>query len=369
MSIPFHSKVRKSLRSGMNWLMLMLAKKTLNLEKIPTDEINHILIIRINYRIGNILFLTPLINALAKKIPHAKIDVLIGAKFIAPILSPMKNINIVYDAPRALLKNPIKLINKVKEINSNHYDLVISPIAASGSANVSTLLIQGKYKLGFHSDQVWSAANITVPFPQDTTHEALIPLALMNAFDGEEFEYERSLDIRLSIDEINLGKETLLSLVKNNQYTLQNNTTFIGVFRDARNDKKIVDTWWNAFVDYLLMQDNIVIIDILPPNQIEAIHEKSLPIAFQNLRELGGFMSSLDFFICADTGPMHLASAAKTSVIALFNATSPDHYGPLGLHDRVVNIVNKSTKDVVDEVIKQTNAITQEKRKQIKVLK
>jgi hypothetical protein len=41
-------------------------------DKIDAKEINRILIISSTTRIGNVLFLTPLIRALEKKLPHAQ---------------------------------------------------------------------------------------------------------------------------------------------------------------------------------------------------------------------------------------------------------------------------------------------------------
>ena len=350
MGIPFHSKIRRMLRSAINLLLVRFTKKNINLKKIPLTEVNRILIIRINYRIGNIVFLTPLINAIAQKIPHAKIDILIGAKFIAPILEPMNNVNIIYDAPRKLLKNPFRLMSKVKEINKNNYDLVISPITSSGSANVSTMLIKAKYKLGFYNKDLWSAANVVVPYPNQIKHEALKPLTLLQAFEDNYKYSPKPLDINLSEDEKTKGTKFLETLFKQHNIVRANNTV-LGIFRDARNEKKIKNEWWKPFIEQMLIQDpTIIIVDILAPNESEKVHSKSLSISFKNLRDLGCFMSSLNFFICADTGPMHLASASKVPVIALFNATSADNYGPLGIYDRVINIVNLS----VCEVVKQT---------------
>lgn len=370
MGIPLHSKLRRILRSSISYLLMKFSKKKLNIKSIPTDEINRILIVRINYRIGNIIFLTPLINALTQKIPHAKIDILIGAKFITPILEPMNNVNIVYDAPRKLLKNPFKLFNKVKEINANNYDLLISPIISSGSANISTMLIKAKFKLGFYCKKTWSAANITIPYPNKTAHEALIPLALMRAFEDDHKYFPNWLDINLSTSELAKGESFLESLLKKHDIIRRAENTVIGIFRDARHDKKIDDSWWQSFIEQFLVKGrHFILVDILPPNISEAIHPKALPVSFVNLRELGCFMSSLDFFICADTGPMHLASASYTPVIAFFNATSADKYGPLGEYDRVVNVLHKPIGTVISETHKNIQDIKHNKSEKNKVLK
>jgi lipopolysaccharide heptosyltransferase III len=362
MGIPLHSKLRRNVRNFINKLLIMFVKNESNQQPIDTTQVTRILIIRINYRIGNIIFLTPLINALAKKMPHAKIDVLIGAKYIIPILTPMNNVDNVYDVPRKLLRNPIQLFNMIKKINANHYDLLISPVVSSGSANVSTLLIKAKNKLGFHRQNIWSAANITVPYPEKTLHEALKPLSLMAAFEERgKVSYSALLDINLSVQEKVNGNKILFELLKNNNITIEN-PSIIGVFRDARHDKKIEDIWWQPFIEQLLAKDpNLVIIDIIAPNTTRLLSENTLSISFENLRELACFMFALDSFICADTGPMHLASAAKVPVIAFFNVTSADHYGPLGEFDRVINVRDVS----VTEAVNATQLCFQEVKRKI----
>ena len=47
-----------------------------------------------------------------------------------------------------------------------------------------------------------------------------------------------------------------------------------------------------------------------------------------NLIELYGVLTRVNFFLGADTGPMHLAAAADTSVAAIMGPTLPERYGP-----------------------------------------
>ncbi len=64
--------------------------------------------------------------------------------------------------------------------------------------------------------------------------------------------------------------------------------------------------------------------------------------AFQNLSgtldlvQLGGVLQALDLVITNDTGPMHMAAAVGTPVVALFGPTDPGRTGPWGTHHRVL---------------------------------
>ena len=49
-------------------------------------------------------------------------------------------------------------------------------------------------------------------------------------------------------------------------------------------------------------------------------------------------LAQLDVFVTGDTGPMHLASAVGTPVVAVFGPSDPARYAPRGPADRVVRI-------------------------------
>lgn len=53
---------------------------------------------------------------------------------------------------------------------------------------------------------------------------------------------------------------------------------------------------------------------------------------------LAALLAELDVFLTGDTGPMHLAAAMRTPVVALFGPSNPVRYGPLGTASRVLRI-------------------------------
>ncbi len=55
------------------------------------------------------------------------------------------------------------------------------------------------------------------------------------------------------------------------------------------------------------------------------------------LRELASVLAACDLLITADTGPMHIAVAVGTSVVALFGATDPKRHGPYGARNVVLH--------------------------------
>lgn len=57
-----------------------------------------------------------------------------------------------------------------------------------------------------------------------------------------------------------------------------------------------------------------------------------------DLLTLAAMLERMDVLITGDTGPMHLAVAVGTPVVAVFGPSDPARYGPRGPHDRVVRV-------------------------------
>jgi ADP-heptose:LPS heptosyltransferase len=57
-----------------------------------------------------------------------------------------------------------------------------------------------------------------------------------------------------------------------------------------------------------------------------------------DLPALAALLSSLDVLITGDTGPMHLAAAVGTPVVALFGPSDPRRYGPVGAGHEVLRV-------------------------------
>jgi len=54
------------------------------------------------------------------------------------------------------------------------------------------------------------------------------------------------------------------------------------------------------------------------------------------LLQLGAVLKQCALLVTGDTGPLHIATAMGTSVVALFGAADPSRTGPLGAGHRVV---------------------------------
>jgi lipopolysaccharide heptosyltransferase II len=103
---------------------------------------------------------------------------------------------------------------------------------------------------------------------------------------------------------------------------------------------------WAQLADRLSREKNLTVVITGSPGdralaaQIEAqMQEKAWNLAGRtSLKELAGIMQKARLAITADTGPMHLAAALGTQVVALFGPTAPGRTGPFGAGHRVVRL-------------------------------
>jgi len=348
-AIPLHVRLRRQLKLIVGRYLRFFSPKP-SCEVIDSKSVKNIIVIRINYRIGNMLFTTPLIQQLQASFPDAKIDVLIGASFTKTLFSGFQNVENIYDFPRALLKHPIELFSYVKQLRGKKYDVVFNLNGDSSSDRLATLLAKADYKIAFCNDTTFTPVNRCVK-REDVAirHEALKPLELMKIFDIAP-DYHLKLSIALSEKELQWGREELLQLVD------KKDKRAFAIFRNARFDKIIDDAYWKELVQAIKKIDkNILFVDILSPDVPLKLSDEVVEYSQKDLRKLASFMANLDAFICGDTGPMHLASASGVATFALFKTTTPTLYGTLKESDKSLEMGEKSAQEVAIEILEHLN--------------
>jgi len=345
MKTPLHVILRRHLRSYFYLLVAKFLKTKETKNIINKEEIKTILIIRPNYRIGNLIFLTPLINAIGKNMPDIKIDMIVGMKIAGKVLEPMPNINKVIDIPRSLLLHPIKLYRFIKDVRQTKYDLAINIVSGSISSQIVAILCNAKYKASSISEQNITPLTHRIEFEGVYKHSGLENLEYLKLFNLPMPKDNLFLDIKLTDNEIKTAQNELKNLLQTNNLSQESKT--IALFRNARFEKKISDEWWQEWHEALLVYDNsIVVIDILSPDILTKLNNRCLEYSNKNLRALSAFFNVCSIYVSADTGPLHLACASGANVFALFNKTNADVYGTLGEKNKTIDINQMSPKEV-----------------------
>ena len=345
MKIPWHVKLRKIFRTYFYLIMAIFLKSKETKSSLDKNSIKTIVIIRPNYRIGNLIFLTPLINEIHRHMPDVKIDLIVGMKIAGDILKPMPNIDNVIDIPRELLVHPIQMYNFVQNVRKKHYDLAINIVAGSISSQIVTILTNAKYKASTTSDRNITNLTHAIDYEGKYRHIGQQSLEFLKLFNIELPTENITLDIKLSKEELKEGQEQLNNILK--EHHLNKNSKTVALFRNARFDKKISDEWWQEWHKALVQKDQkIVVIDILSPDILKKLNDECLEYSNKNLRILSAFFKACDMYVSADTGPMHLAAAAGANVMALFNKTEIQTYGTLGQTNYTLDINQMSPQEV-----------------------
>ncbi|WP_457744875.1 glycosyltransferase family 9 protein [Sulfurimonas sp.] len=351
MKIPLHTKFRRTFRTYLYKGISFLIKAADIKSSLDKNEIKKILIIRPNYRIGNIIFLTPLINEIYKEMPDAKIDLVVGMKLAGDILQELPNVDKVISIPRALLVHPLELFDFIKGARKKEYDLAINISSGSLSSQIVTMFVNARYKASFKSEQNVTKLTHAVKKEGIYQHSGHQTLELLKLFDMALPLKDTLLDIKLTQDELKNAKKELADLL--NAASKSKDARVIALFRNARFDKKISDEWWNEwFVEVKKLDENIVVVDILSPDILIKLNDEVLEYSNKNLRALGAFFRVCNMYVSADTGPLHLASASQARVLALFNKTNAQVYGTLGKNSKTIDINGLSPKEVASLTVR-----------------
>ena len=156
-----------------------------------------------------------------------------------------------------------------------------------------------------------------------------------------------SLDLELSVSEINEGQKIVKDLIKNDKET-------ICIFTYATSDKCYSTAWWEGFYERLKTEyQEYNIIEILPVENISQIGFKATTFYSKDVREIASIIANTKLFIGADSGIMHLASAAKTPTIGLFSRQNINTYKPYNNNSTAIDTNTGS----MDEWIKTINNI------------
>jgi len=261
----------------------------------------------------------------------------------------MPNIDKIIDISRKLLLNPFQMYRFIRDGRAKKYDVCINISSRSLSSQLVTLFINSKYTLSFEDEKSWVPITHKVPHRWFFEHASLQPLEVLDGFNIFNYKHPLELDIKLTADEIQKGKNRLDKLLQKEHITTHGK--IIAIFRNARFDKKIEDQWWENLIENLKNHcKDLVVVDILSPDIPHKLNDEVLEYSNKNLRELGAFFRACDTYISADTGPLHLAAASQAKSIGLFNHTIIAAYGTLGEKNLNIDINDISVPDIAKQI-------------------
>lgn len=296
---------------------------------------NKILVIQTAF-IGDVILLTPLLDAIAQKFKNAQIYILTTPQG-KEILDGNPNIYkiIVYDK-KGKDKGIFKFLDIVKMIKENSFAIAIIPHRSLRSSLLA-YLSKIPIRIGFNTSAGVYLLTNKVPYLRDK-HEVERNLDLAQLGLGIKV-VKKQLSIYLTDKERAFAKRFL------GEYNVTD-TLLIGI---APGSVWATKRWtiegYAQLVDELSKNYHAKIIifgsddDVWIADKIKA-KMNTIPIIATgktNLKELSALISQCNLFITNDTAPMHIAMAFNVPTVAIFGPTTLDiGFGPYGKNYIVV---------------------------------
>ena len=350
-----------------------------------------ILIVKLS-AIGDVIHILPALNAVRKQYPDAHITWLVeeaaysviqGHKALDRIIVSKRKTWLKGLVRRSCLKNIREACGFIKDLRDTRYDLILD-FQALLKSGVLIGLARGGRKIGFdkgmeHQEHSYIFLNERVPPVDMEVHALTRGMMLLEAIGISSNDVEYNIYIS---DQDRKKAEDLLQQHKKKEYKLLAAINPVAKWEtklwDNAKFAKLADRLikqYNAKVFFTgSAEDRELILDIISRMKCKAYNLAGMT----SLKILAALYEKASIVVSTDTGPMHLAAAVGTPVVALFGPTAPWRTGPFGDGHQIVRaglecspcfkrqcktaecmkqISIKQVLDAVSRVIEQFNSV------------
>lgn len=316
-------------------------------------------------QLGDVVLSLPALRAIRKKFSRAKITIALGKPGADVIkLSGYANDTLVVD--RVALRDGFKplslfrMFELVKEVRRRKFDFVID-LHSLSETNLLGFLSGAPKRLYSrrHGRSLEYLANFQPRPPAE-------------AENSERHLVDRYLDVLIPLGIKEADRIPHLKTGKVDDATIEEilrkarvapGTPLVGLFPGAGHPgrrwplEKFAD-----LADYLIRNDGVRVLVFAGPEERPLVHEirsgfPSTTLIFDKLTipQLAAALARLAVFVSNDTGPMHIAVAVGTPVVALLDRPTPNSFVPIEDHHRVMygRTIKEITTDEVYAVARE----------------
>jgi len=294
--------------------------------EVPPSEIHKILLIRLR-RIGDIIMTTPAVTALKKAMPESQITYVVEEPYRCLVEGHPSVDRVIALGKKSKLPEFLRLLRTLRK---EPYDVVLD-FHGGPRAWWIALAAKANFKVGYEIKYRGFVYDVAIPrgVKNGFVHSVENHLNLVRALGvrvdppplslppAQEAEI-RKVDRLFAENGLEGNKLVILHISAGNQ------------FRDWGVDN------WAGLVDRLAQEPSVrvVLVGGEPDHAAEQgilSLSSSHPVSFVgtlNLLELKEMMARSSLFVGPDSGPMHIAAATGTPIVALFGPTLPVHFSP-----------------------------------------
>lgn len=300
----------------------------------------NVLLVKQSERLGNVILLNAAIDAISRRFPAAKMELLLPAAFCGLMSDDKRISRIIPVFKRTYIVRPWKLVFLLRDLRKSKYDLAIdcSDVNShSFTGMLYTILSGSKTTAGWKIGES-PIFDIEVPKYSETVHATEMYLRLLSGVFGIEMRGEPYFD---SVRE-----------------SIKNVEPVVGINCGGRGQKR----WaMENFVELgeRLSASGISSELILGPDEENwrAILREKLPrkatlLPLTPLPELKKRIGRYAVFVSSDTGPMHLAWSLKIPTLAIFVDSELEKFKPLAPGSQAFKAEDISAGIVFENVMK-----------------
>jgi heptosyltransferase-3 len=306
------------------------------------DKINNILVIKLRH-IGDVVLTIPVFEALRYHYPDAFIAALVNSE-AGPILEHHPSVDRLFTLQRSLhpVQDVIRQLQLIRDLRSQHFDLVLELSKSDRGAFYGFVTGAGK-RLGFRSrtckrvDRQLLFTDLVTP--SGTQHivdyhlEMIKKLALKVPGKDLALYWDRT-------DEDLCGR-----ILEGEGISPNDHFVVMHPFSRDRHKSWHVDGY-AKICDYMSDRWGVRTVLIGGSEDAErllvdrvAVTAKSAPVNLGgrlSLKQLAAVSSRALLFVGIDSGPMHVAAAVGTPVVAIFGPSRRFRWGPWGEGHEVI---------------------------------
>ena len=278
------------------------------------SQIQRALVIKLRH-LGDVLLTTPVFSTLKRALPHVEIDAYVYREAV-PVLEGNPDISNILYYDRSWKGNFLKEAQRLWSLRKRGYDLIINLTEGDRGAMVARMS-GAKVRLGVDERRVYTHVAKPCPSLRHTVERNLDAMRRMGIFPSVE---ERELFFHIP-------QEALAIVPKENYLLIHPSSRWrfkcwpIAKMRELaihllKKGKQLVFTSGPDAAEIAMVKEITRDLDVL--NYAGKI----------SIKELGALIAKASCLLCVDSVPLHLASALKTPVVALFGPTSEITWGP-----------------------------------------
>ncbi|MBD3236397.1 MAG: hypothetical protein GF330_06825, partial [Candidatus Eisenbacteria bacterium] len=282
-----------------------------------------LLVVRQDQRLGNLLLITPFLQALRELAPQAEIQLLLGDRF-APLFEDCPWIDgRIVERKRWLIRHPYAYPRHLRRISDPPWEATFelsNPDTHSFYNALMTIVSRAPLRIGFDHPRSRPALSHPIAPPRGPTHVSLAPLLLLDALGSSPAVHPLRLPSRSMTTCAARSTEGPLL-----------------IHPGGRGAKRWPAERFAALITELARDSQRSLRLIGGPADQTALSEVTqIAGGVAQVRRLGSLAELLDelatasLYIGSDAGPLHVAAAAGAPTISLFVTSDPLRYAPLG---------------------------------------